>query len=57
MPLGALGELLGASEIKPDAFEIARQSRHGLSPTSPAMVVIIPQSGKGIWIGDIDWAR
>jgi hypothetical protein len=40
IPLRALRELLGASEIKPDAFETARQSRHDLSPTSLIMVVI-----------------
>lgn len=27
---GALGELLGASEIEPDAFECVRQGSHGL---------------------------
>src|SRR5262249_9660556 len=52
IPLGALGELLGASEIEPDTFETARHGRHGRSPTSVIMVVIIAQSGKGNWIED-----
>jgi hypothetical protein len=50
VPRGALRELLGAGEVEPDTFETARQSRHGLSPATAIIVVILPRSGKGI-----DW--
>jgi hypothetical protein len=52
VPRGALRELLGAGEVEPDTFETARQVRHGLSPATAIIVVILPRSGKGI-----DWCR
>ena len=50
VPRGALRELLGAGEVEPDTFETARQGRHGLSPPTAIIVVILPCSGKGV-----DW--
>jgi len=46
MSRGALGELLGASEIEPDAFECVRQGSHGLVSLMPIMPPVTPRSAR-----------
>ena len=50
VPRRALGELLGAREIEPDAFESMRQRGHGLVSFIIIIVAIMPRPAKGILI-------